>query len=123
MFSALWAIANQEAGAPLGQAAPYLYSMPASTIFDVVPLTSATNVTASIQEPGYTNKYGAAKVAGIAGLFISAIWDYPVIQDTALVITFGTDSGLKVRKGWDNVTGVGVPNAEAFANYFFVPVP
>jgi hypothetical protein len=29
MFSALWAIANQEAGAPLGQAAPYLYSLPA----------------------------------------------------------------------------------------------
>jgi hypothetical protein len=29
MFSALWAIANQEAfGGPLGQAAPYLYSMP-----------------------------------------------------------------------------------------------
>jgi subtilase family serine protease len=123
MFSALWAIANQEAGAPLGQAAPYLYSMPASTIFDVVPLTSATNVTASIQEPGYTNKYGAAKVAGITGPFISAIWDYPTIQDTAIALTFGTDSGLKVKKGWDNVTGVGVPNAEAFANYFLAPTP
>jgi hypothetical protein len=123
MFSALWAIANQAAGAPLGQAAPYLYSMPASTIFDVVPLTSATNVTASIQESGYTNKYNAGTVAGVTGPFISAIWDYPAIQDTALVVTFGTDSGLKVKKGWDNVTGVGVPNAEAFANYFLPPTP
>ena len=123
MFSALWAIANQAAGAPLGQAAPYLYSMPASTIFDVVPLTSATNVTASIQESGYTNKYNAGTVAGVTGPFISAIWYYPAIQDTALVVTFGTDSGLKVKKGWDNVTGVGVPNAEAFANYFLPPTP
>ena len=32
MFSALWAIANQEAGRPLGQAAQYVYSMPSSTI-------------------------------------------------------------------------------------------
>jgi subtilase family serine protease len=119
MFSALWAIANQEAGAALGQAAPYVYSMPASTIFDIVPLTSTTNVRASIQESGYTNKYNPSEVAGVSGKFISAIWDYPSIADTALAITFGTDSGLKVKQGWDNVTGVGVPNAAAFANYFY----
>ena len=41
MFSALWAIANQEAGYPLGQAAPYLYSLPKGAIFDVVPYSSA----------------------------------------------------------------------------------
>lgn len=39
MFSALWAIANQEAGVPLGQAARHLYSMPKGTIADVVPVT------------------------------------------------------------------------------------
>ncbi len=50
MFSGLWAIANQEAGAPLGQAAQYVYSMPAGAIRDVVPVGSATNVTAAIQE-------------------------------------------------------------------------
>jgi subtilase family serine protease len=123
MFSALWAIANQEAGVPLGLAAAYVYSMPASTIFDIVPQTSVTNVKASIQESGYTNTYGAGKVAGVTGPFISAIWDYPSIANTALVITFGTDSGLKVKKGWDNVTGVGVPNAAAFANYFHSATP
>jgi len=123
MFSALWAIANQEAGAPLGLAASYVYSMPASTIFDIVPQTSLTNVKASIQESTYTTNYGASKVAGVTGPFISAIWDYPAIANTALVITFGTDSGLKVRKGWDNVTGVGVPNAAAFANYFYSATP
>lgn len=123
MFSALWAIANQEAqyggGAALGQAAPYLYSMPTGTIYDVVPQTSKTNVKASIQESTGTNKYTPAEAAGVTGPFIDAIWDYPWIQDTALAITFGTDSGLKTKKGWDNVTGVGVPNGQAFADYFY----
>jgi subtilase family serine protease len=123
MFSALWAIANEEAiaggGAALGQAAPYLYSMPAGTIFDIVPQTSKTNVKASIQEPTLTNKYTPAELAGVTGSFIDAIWDYPFYEDTALVITFGTDSGLKTKKGWDNVTGVGSPNGQAFADYFF----
>ena len=50
MFSALWAIANQEAGAPLGQAAPYVYSLPAGAVTDIVPVGSKTNVTASIED-------------------------------------------------------------------------
>jgi subtilase family serine protease len=124
MFSALWAIANQEAlaggGSALGLAAPYLYSMPAGTIYDIVPLTSKTNVKASIQESATTTtNYTAAQVAGVTGPFIDAIWDYPSFESTAVAITFGTDSGLKVKKGWDNVTGVGTPNGQAFADYFF----
>jgi len=119
MFSALWAIANQEAGAPLGQAAPYLYSLPAGAVYDIVPVTSKANVSASIQESTGTNKYTAAEVAGVSsGKFVSAIWDYADLQDTAFVISFGTDSGLKTAKGWDNVTGVGTPNAKAFADSF-----
>src|SRR5208283_1417475 len=73
MFSALWAIANEEAlaggGAALGQAAPYLYSMPTGTIYDIVPQTSKTNVKASIQESTATNKYTPAEVAGVTGPF------------------------------------------------------
>jgi len=119
MFSALWAIANQEAGAPLGQAAPYLYSLPAGAVYDIVPFSSKNNVTASIQESTGTNKYTAAQVAGVSsGKFISAIWDYADYEDTAFAISFGTDSGLKTAKGWDNVTGVGTPNAKAFADSF-----
>jgi subtilase family serine protease len=118
MFSALWAIANQEAGAELGQAAPYVYSMPASTITDIVPITSATNVTASIRYSNYVQTYNASETAGISGPFLSAIWDYPILANTAVLVTFGTDTGLKVTKGWDNVTGVGVPGGAAFADYF-----
>ena len=139
MFSGLWAIANQEAEAggapPLGQAAPYLYSLPAAAIFDIVPVGSKTNVKASIKETSGTNTYNAAAVLGPAGpaKFFTSIWDYPFYQDTAVVVSFGTDcdasgtfatpcnvpSALHTKKGWDNVTGVGTPNAQAFADSFY----
>ncbi len=121
MFSGLWAIANQEAGAPLGQAARHLYSMPAGTITDVVPRGSGTNVTATIQEPTGTTSYTAAQLAAPlvnTTVFTSAIWNIPLEQDTAYIITFGTDSGLTVTPGWDDVTGLGTPNGKAFADYF-----
>jgi subtilase family serine protease len=118
MFAGLWAIAQQEAGAALGQAAPFLYSMPTATIRDVLPLSSKTNVTASILEvEGTTTEFSAAEVAWIStGKFISAIWD--VADNEAFGVTFGTDTSLTVKKGWDNVTGLGTPNPQAFAGYF-----
>jgi subtilase family serine protease len=120
MFAGLWAIAQQEAGAPLGQAAPYLYSMPDATIRDVLPISSKTNVTAIMQEATGVAKFSAAQVAwDTTGVkFISAIWDYAWDEYTAYDMTFGTDSSLTVKKGWDNVTGLGTPNAQAFADYF-----
>jgi subtilase family serine protease len=136
MFSALWAIANQESGIPLGQAAPYLYSMPAGAITDIVPFGSTTNVVASIHESSSSgNNYTASQVLGGAtlGKFYSALWDYPFAGGVTYVISFGTDcttvlngfgtlcnstSALKTSVGWDNVTGVGTPNAQAFADSF-----
>jgi len=142
MFSALWAIANQEAlaggGTELGLAAPYLYSLPAGTIFDIVPLASKTNVTAVLRESNRTSGYTPAQVMGgvndrLTGKFRSALWDYPYSQFTSLAVSFGTDcaavpgfgtpctslSALRTKAGWDNVTGVGTPNAKAFADHFF----
>jgi subtilase family serine protease len=135
MFSGLWAIANQEAGYPLGQAAQYVYSMPASTIFDIVPVSSKTNVTDKLVDSNGTTITGPTGVMGGVGYgnFVSAIWNYPSIQLTALAISFGEDcsqsiysvatpcgtsSSLHTKVGWDNVTGVGVPNAQAFADFF-----
>ena len=82
MFSALWAIANQEAGAPLGQAAQYVYSLPAEAVTDIVPVSSPGNVKASIKDSTGTNRYTPAEVLGGAtpatpAKFVSAIWDYP----------------------------------------------
>jgi len=142
MFSGLWAIANEEAlaggGTELGQAAPYVYSLPAGAVFDIVPVKSKTSVTASIQEPTVTNNYTASEVLGgaTAKNVFSAIWDYPYYQYTALAISFDSDcadlpetdfdgtscndpASLHTKKGWDNVTGVGTPNAQAFADSFY----
>jgi hypothetical protein len=96
--------------------------MPESTIIDVKPVSSATNVTAVYKESAtITEIYKASDLAGPlenTTEFVSAIWNYPLLQDTTFVVTFGTDSGLKTTAGWDNVTGVGVPNGKAFADYF-----
>lgn len=122
MFSALWAIANQEAGAPLGQAAHHLYSMPKGTITDIVPVGSPTNVTAMINDSEFgTSSFTAADLAQpLEGTttFYSALWDVPLEQDTTYVLTFGTDSGLTTKAGWDDVTGLGTPNGKAFADFF-----
>ena len=149
MFSALWAIANQESenngGPALGQAASHVYSLPAGAIFDIVPVGSKTNVTASEVDSSGTTAYTAAEVLGgptpnPPGKFVSAIWDYPSLPATALAVSFGTDcavpspsfffdgtpcnaaTSLHTKVGWDNVTGVGVPNAKAFADSF-APAP
>jgi subtilase family serine protease len=140
MFSALWAIANQAAGAPLGQAAPYLYSLPAGAITDIVPVSSTHNVTASVQTSRTsTDKFNAdAAMGGAApGKFVSAIWDDAGFAETAIIVSFGTDcstvprsrfppfvtscaqsNSLRTKVGWDNVTGMGVPNPVEFINAF-----
>jgi subtilase family serine protease len=138
MFSALWAIANQAAGEPLGLAAPYLYSMPAGAITDILPVTAKNNVTVSVKESAtQTTKYNANEALGgtAPGKFVSAIWDYPAEQFTSLIISFDTDCStappaeffgtlctdptrLHTKAGWDNVTGVGVPAAWNFISAF-----
>jgi subtilase family serine protease len=128
MFSGLWAIANQEAAAagPLGQAAPYLYTMPKGTITDILPYRNLTNVNGTVVEgPGESTFYHSYEIAGVPSgtPFYSAFWDYPYADFTTYVISFGTDSSLTITPGWDNVTGLGTPNGKAFADFFFVPPP
>jgi subtilase family serine protease len=146
MFSALWAIANQAAGRPLGQAAPYLYSLPKDAILDVVPVGAQPlvagliqhNVTGSIQESStMTTKFNAAQMLGgnITVPFVSGIFDDPFIFDAGVVISFDTDcdatthftnfgtlctdpNRLHTTVGWDNVTGLGVPNGSEFIEAF-----
>lgn len=121
MFSALWAIANEEAGRPLGQAARYVYSMPSSTISDIVPVGSSTNVRGSVTDIVGTTFYSADDLAQpLDGttVFYDALWNVPLFQDTVELVTFGTDTHLKTAPGWDDVTGVGVPKPKAFADFF-----
>ncbi len=117
MFSALWAIANQAAGVPLGQAAPWLYELPADAILDVVPVSSPFNVTGTIFNP--PNKPVVESAATLAQpvqkskQFVSAIFQSPTSTRWD-VFSFGTDSSLTTAVGWDNATGLGTPNGLSF---------
>ncbi len=119
MFSGLWAIANQAAGVPLGQAAPYMYQLKGAAITDVTAISSAFNVAGVIFDPPNPPMFESPDALAtpldgtknyISALFNSATstrWD---------VFTFGTDTSLKTGPGWDDVTGVGTPNAVPFIN-------
>jgi subtilase family serine protease len=124
MFSGLWAIANQAAKTPLGQAAPYLYAgyngaLPAASITDIVPYSDGANVTGDFRaSAASTTVYHSWTLADVpqGTVFYSAFYDSPDEQDTTLLLIFGLDSTLTLTKGWDNVTGVGAPNPVAMIN-------
>ena len=113
MFSALWAIANQEAGSPLGQAAPYLYSMPKGAITDMLPLHSKTNPVAWIYSSA-TDRTLVETDYGFVG--ISAVWN----QGGQVNEVFFGDNLFAgpSTPGWDYLSGLGAPNPKPFADFF-----
>ena len=116
MFSGMWAISTQAAGAWLGQAAPLLYSLPADAITDVVATTGPDNVTGTIHQPPQppiveTADELAAPLENTTD-YVSAL--YNGTSTRWYVITFGTDTSLTTGPGWDNVTGLGTPNGASF---------
>jgi subtilase family serine protease len=120
MFSALWAIANQRAGHPLGLATPYLYRMSSDAITDIDAVTSQSNVTGTITDSGGSYLASASDLAApLQGLpeFYSALYNSPH-STRWFVLTFGTDSTLKVGPGWDPATGLGTPNGWNFVQAF-----
>ena len=120
MFSALWAIATQNAHRPLGQAAPRLYRMPPGAITDVVNSSSPNNVTGTIHDPFGTNPLRASELAApLYNLpsFISALYNSP-FSTRWFVLGFGLDSTLGAGRGYDLATGLGTPNARNFVHAF-----
>jgi subtilase family serine protease len=121
IFSAFWAIANQKAGKPLGQAAPAIAALPSGGIQDVLPTTpsSVTNPAGVVFDQNGSTYYSAADLfSGALDTntgFTSAIWPF-VGGDTWGVLGFGIDTSLTVTPGWDNVTGYGTPNGLTFIN-------
>jgi subtilase family serine protease len=133
VFTAIWAVADQYNGTPLGQAAQYLQKLSSTEISDVAPPSTTLDkydVTGSITDSKGTHAYNAKTIFTDAGnedassgnlslysqqAFLSADWDTPGNDNEIyLVVSFGTDSSLTVTKGWDNVTGWGEPNGEPF---------
>ena len=118
MFSSLWAITNQRAGHPLGQAARSIYSLPSNAISDIVPegspLDAAGIITdgeKAIFEGPYQLVMPETSVPFLSGLVEGS-------DGAWFVVSFGTDSSLSTSPGWDDVTGLGTPNAVDFVNAF-----
>ncbi|HUN93373.1 MAG TPA: S53 family peptidase [Burkholderiaceae bacterium] len=115
-FSGLWAIANQRAGEPLGQAARILYDLPRKAITDIVPFASPDNVEGFIKTATGSTWYSAwdlAQPLGNPSPFISAMYNSP-FSTSWFVITFGTDSSLATSWGYDHATGLGTPTGADF---------
>lgn len=118
MFSSLWAITNQKAGHPLGQAARSIYNLPSGAISDIVaegsPLDAAGIITdgkRAIFEGPYQLVMPETSAPFLSGLAEGS-------DGAWFVVSFGTDTSLRADHGWDNVTGLGTPNALDFVNAF-----
>jgi subtilase family serine protease len=132
MFSALWAIANQAAGAkaPLGQAAPMLYSLPPGAITDIIPVSNAWNVKGKIVNPPQPvlveTAADLAQPLENTTTFLSTLYhELPSdgLPNIWWVLTFGTDTSLVTAPGWDNVTGLGTPNGLDFVEAVVAAAP
>ena len=127
IFSAFWAIANEKAGSPLGQAAPLIASLPYGGVQDVLPTTDSTpnNVTGSITDKSGTTAYSASQLFGASlygnkgftsALFVDSQDLFGFGAGSVYDFGFGLDSSLTVKKGWDNATGWGTPFGLTFIN-------
>lgn len=114
-FSAIWALADQQAGKPLGQAAPLISKLPSTAVTDVVPYNSPTNPAGIIFDSNGATFYSSDTLLAPLGTttqYYASLWDLGGGEYVDL--SFGTDSSLTVTPGWDNVTGWGVPNGWTF---------
>ncbi|HZZ00024.1 MAG TPA: S8 family serine peptidase, partial [Candidatus Baltobacteraceae bacterium] len=120
IFTAMWAIAQQKAGHPLGQAAPTLARMKTG-LTDVLPLRSADSLRGSITDENGTTAYSTGQIFAPLDrpnpVFLAAQWpDHTKAAYHEGVVTlgwaFGLDLTLTVTQGWDNVTGYGTPDGE-----------
>lgn len=121
MFTALWGIATQNAGRPLGEAAPYLYRLPPGAIMDVSGVRDTDdNVTGVLTDSNGTQNLTSWDLAlPLQGqqTFRSALYHSP-FSTRWFVLSFGNDSTLQTGPGWDPATGVGAPNGWNFVQAF-----
>jgi subtilase family serine protease len=115
LFSGVMAIAAQKAGHGLGQAAPLIYGL-GSGVIDIVPPDPSNNVTGSITDAsGTTPVTSDDLIAPETDVpYLSAL--YNGLSTRWYALSFNTDTSLFTATGWDNVTGVGVPDGANFVD-------
>jgi len=124
MFSGVWAIVNQKSqqknGHSAGLAAPYMYTLPANAVYDVVqsnPFSASSlagNIFTGAVKPQYWSPV-ALVGPDVPTKFTSAFYQSPSSKRW-YDLGFGLDSTLVTGAGWDDVTGVGTPNGANFIN-------
>jgi subtilase family serine protease len=125
IFSAIWAIADQYNGAPLGFAAPAVARLKKGEITDVVDTSalSVDNLSGTVFEQSGSTFYNTEAIfsGAIPAItqtnYLAAMTpggEFTASPHTAFAIAFGADSSLTVGTGWDNVTGFGEPNGFPF---------
>jgi subtilase family serine protease len=116
LFSALWTIGAQAVGGHnIGQAAQTLYDLKGGAIDDIRQISSPNNVTGVLTTPNGTINLTASDIS--QPLFDTRRFISSLASGGGTIVfnlTFGTDSSLTVDNGWDNVTGLGTPNAPVF---------
>lgn len=117
IFSGIWALANQKAGVPLGQAAPIIAALSGTNaMIDIVPVSSPNNLKGTVTDSHGTTSYSSVALAQPlenTTKFVSAVWP---VEGLFIDLTFGTDSSLQTAAGWDDITGYGRPNGLTFIN-------
>jgi subtilase family serine protease len=99
LFAGIMALVDQaranDGKGPAGLASQYLYNLPAGAVHDVTNPSGVGNPVS-----GDPNAFSLYYGSRYSGSFFNP--------------TFNEDSSLAVGTGWDDVTGVGSPNAPAF---------
>jgi len=99
LFAGIMALVDQQRAAhgmgPAGLASQYLYNLPPGAVHDVTNPSGVGNPVS-----GDPNAFSLYYGSRYSGSFFNP--------------TFNQDSSLAVGTGWDDVTGVGSPNAPAF---------
>ena len=123
IFSAVWSMADQLAGKPLGQAAPLVSEMPDWAVTDMLPLQSPPEVTGTYT-PFFTTEVLPlqptsvvtlpATATDFASFFANESAGTSAVAEQLYGFAFGYDASLTVTKGWDNVTGYGTPRGLGF---------
>lgn len=119
VFSAIWALAQEKAGASLGQAAPMLAALGGRGMTDIVPVSaSLSNLTAMLSHAGVTTSYDPAQLLGISTLqptgFVGVSEILPAQLGAVYDLSFGADTSLMAGPGWDDATGWGEPDGMKF---------
>ena len=110
---------QQRLGGALGQAAPYI-AAEANTeaITDILPVSSPYSVQGGIADAKGVSYYSSTALGGSqsGSPFLGTL--YQGASGSYYDLTFGTDSSLPVKKGWDPVTGWGSLDLPAIFNLY-----